>query len=48
MTNSPREQKAMELDDQGRRLLQEGRLEEAIACFRQAWEEAGLTAARNN
>lgn len=48
MTNPPSAEKAIALTAQGSELMQQGKLDEAIACFRQAWQEAGLVAALNN
>lgn len=48
MPNSPDEQRAMGLHDRGVRLMQQGHFEEAIACFQEAWNAAGLVSALNN
>lgn len=48
MTHSPRDRKAAELTDQGCRLLQQGQFEEALTCFKKAWQLAGHASALNN
>ncbi len=48
MPHLPEEQRALELNDQGLRLMRQKRFDEAIPYFRQAWETAGIVAALNN
>ena len=48
MTNSPTEKRALEWNNRGRRLMQQGHFEKAIPYFKKAWQQAGLLAALNN
>ena len=48
MTNPPAQKSGHSVNAQGRGLMQQRQLDEAIAYFRQAWQTAGLVAALNN